>query len=100
MTSLPDDFDVKKLSDRNYKGDDFKVNPKLVKNPFTDRKCTDVLMGLFFAIFLGGMGFMTIYGYVKGNPYKLLAPVDANDNLCGYSAGAEDYPNLYIYNIN
>jgi hypothetical protein len=34
-------------------------------------------MGLFFAAFLGSMGFMTIYGYVNGSPGELLAPVDA-----------------------
>jgi hypothetical protein len=77
MSSLPKDFDMKKMSDRKYKGEDFHINPDLVKNPFERRKCTDVLMGLFFAAFLGSMGFMTIYGYVNGSPGELLAPVDA-----------------------
>jgi hypothetical protein len=45
------------------------------------------------------MGAMTIDGYVSGNPGKLLAPIDNNGQLCGYSAGVENYPYLYIPNI-
>ena len=29
MSSLPPNFDVNKLKDRNYKGDDFNVKPEL-----------------------------------------------------------------------
>ena len=90
---------MKKISDRNYKGEDFNINPDLVKNPFEKRKCTDVLMGLFFLAFLGLMGFMTIFGYVNGMPGELLAPVDTQLQICGYSAGTENMPYLYIYNI-
>lgn len=99
MSSLPADFDIKKMSDRNYKGEDFNINPELAKNPFSNRKCTDVLMGIFFAAFLGLMGFMTIYGYTNGMPGELLAPIDSNSEICGYSAGTENYPYLYIYDI-
>mmetsp|Transcript_28906 Transcript_28906/g.35728 ORF Transcript_28906/g.35728 Transcript_28906/m.35728 type:complete len:192 (+) Transcript_28906:191-766(+) len=45
------------------------------------------------------MGWATIYGYVNGNPGKLIAPIDSNKNICGYDSGLEDYPKLYIDNI-
>ena len=31
MSSLPDDFDIKKLSDREYKGHDFNIDPDLIE---------------------------------------------------------------------
>ena len=85
MSSLPADFDMKKISDRKYKGEDFNVNPKLVKEPFNNRKCTDVLMGFFFFAFLSGMFGMTIFGYVNGTPGELLAPIDTANEICGWS---------------
>lgn len=99
MSSLPDDFDIGKLSDRKYKGEDFNVNPKLVKEPFNNRKCTDVLMGMFFFLFLSGMVSGTVLGYIKGNPGQLTAPIDSSERICGYSEGTENYPYLYIYDI-
>jgi len=85
MSSLPDDFDMKKISDRKYKGEDFNIDPNLVKEPFNNRKCTDVLMGIFFFAFLCLMACMTGYGYVNGQPDMLLAPVDTDGDICGYT---------------
>jgi solute carrier family 44 (choline transporter-like protein), member 2/4/5 len=99
MSSLPADFDMKKISDRKYKGEDFNIDPNLVKEPFNNRKCTDVLMGIFFFAFLCLMAFMTGYGYVNGQPDMLLAPVDKNGDICGYTEGFQNYPYLYIYDI-
>ena len=45
------------------------------------------------------MGVATVYGYINGNPGKLIAPIDANEKICGYSEGYEDYPVLYIDDI-
>ena len=99
MSSLPPDFDMKKISDRKYKGEDFNIDPNLVKDPFNNRRCTDVFMAIVFLAFLGLMGFMTGYGYINGQPDMLLAPVDQNGNICGYSEGYQNYPHLYIYDI-
>ena len=87
MSSVPENFDVTKLSDRNYKGDDFHVRTDLLNDPFNKRKCTDVLMGLFFTAFLGGMVFMTGFGYSNGSPGELLAPISAQpaNIICGYT---------------
>ena len=90
---------MKKMSDRKYKGEDYNVNPDILNDPFNRRKCTDVLMGLFFFAFLCGMIFMTGLGYVNGSPGELLAPIESNNQICGYSPGTEGYPYLYIYDV-
>lgn len=78
MSSAPKDFDINKLKDRNYKGEDFEFSEELTKGPFEQRKCTDVLFALIFASFLGGMGYMTYHGYTHGNPGKVMAPIDGD----------------------
>jgi len=93
-----------KIKDRNYKGDDFNIRSDLLDNAFNHRKCTDVLCGIFFFLFLSGMGAMVGYGYSNGNPGLLLAPIAANGNtgssvICGYGDAA-NYPYLYIYDID
>ena len=35
------------------------------------------------------------YGWMKGDPAKLLIGWDADQNGCGYTTGYEDYPHLY-----
>ena len=109
MSSLKG-FDTNKLKDRNYKGDDFNVNPELGKGPFQNRRCTDMLCCILFTVFLGGMGFCTLYGFSNGNPGMLIAPIDGDKRVCGYSedittatGGAydfTDYPYLFIGNIH
>ena len=66
MSSLPDGFDVKKLKDRSYKGDDFNVKTDLGEGPFKERRMTDLFCCIFFLAFLVGMGFCTVYGYANG----------------------------------
>jgi hypothetical protein len=103
MSSLPKDFDYSKISDRNYKGDDFNIRADLLSNdPFNRRKCTDVLMGIIFAAFLGGMAYAIGFGYSNGSPGQLLAPISAQpaNVICGYSSGYEEFPYLYIYDLN
>ena len=100
MSSLPPNFDVNKLKDRNYKGEDFNVKPELGQGPFNERKCTDALCCIIFLAFLTGMGFCTSYGYAAGNPNKLIAPIDGDRFICGVSPGYEDYPYLFIGDIH
>ena len=66
MSSLPDGFDVAKLKDKNYKGEDFQIKKELGGGPFADRKCTDVLCCLIFTLFVLGMGFCAGYGFMYG----------------------------------
>ena len=87
MSSLPDGFDPKRLKDRNYKGDDFNVRKDLGKGPYSERRCTDILCCLFFTAFIVGMAVATGYGFMNGNPSKLVAPIGGDGNICGVTEG-------------
>lgn len=104
MSSVPDDFDMAKIKDRNYKGEDFNIRNDLIENAFNHRKCTDCLCGIFFFLFLSLIGAMVGYGYSNGNPGLLLAPIANNGTnntsvICGYES-ALNFPYLYIYDID
>lgn len=88
------------MKSRKYKAEDFNVNCDLQHGPLKDRKCTDICCCMIFLLFLGTLSFMGVYGYINGEVSKLIAPVDANGRICGYSVGVEKYPSLYIANIN
>ena len=100
MSSIPDNFSRSQLKDRKWKAEEIQVNKEIAKKP-TDknRRCTDVLCCLVFMAFIVGMGWAVIYGYVNGNPGKLVAPIDGDGSICGYDPGYEDYPYLYLDNI-
>jgi hypothetical protein len=68
MSSLAHDWDIKQISDRRYRGQDYHINPAIIDKPFEHRKCTDVLMGFVFFAFLCGLGGLTYFGYQKGHP--------------------------------
>jgi solute carrier family 44 protein 1 (choline transporter-like protein) len=52
------------------------VDEELKKGPLFQRKCTDCLCLMIFFAFCGGLGFITFYGYTKGDPELLLSPID------------------------
>jgi choline transporter-like protein 2/4/5 len=53
------------------------------EGPLFNRSCTDVLCLLIFLIFCGGTFAIAEYGFSKGNPSELLAPLDADGKFCG-----------------
>jgi hypothetical protein len=55
-----------------------KVDPELNNGPLSEsrRKCTDFIFGILVVLYTLGMIAVAIYGFVKGNPYKLLSPTD------------------------
>jgi hypothetical protein len=55
------DFDLRrdKLTDRNYKGEDYQPNKKMTEGALKERRCTDVLCLVVFITYLGFMGWMT-----------------------------------------
>lgn len=59
------------------------------------RGCTDCLCLLIFLAYLALMVVISFKGFINGNVYKLLAPLDRNHNFCGYGTN-RDYPNLYM----
>ena len=100
MSSIPADFDRNQLVDRNWKGEGININKDIARKP-TDknRRCTDILCCIIFLAFLVGMLTAAIYGYVNGDPYKLVAPIDADGAICGFDPGFAEYPKLYIADI-
>ena len=100
MSSVPDGFDVTKLKDRNYKGEDFNIKQELGNGPFSQRRCTDMLCCLVFLVFIAGMGVCTVFGYSHGDPNKLTSPIDGDRNICGVTEGYQDYPYLFISDIS
>ena len=100
MSSVPNDFDRSQLKDRKWKGDGIHMNKEIAKSPTEEkRRCTDLLCCFVFVAFLVGMGISTIWGYANGNPGKLIAPIDGDGMICGYSEGYGDYEKLYIDGI-
>ena len=54
-----------------------------------------MLCCFIFLVAIVGFFAASAYGYVKGDPSKLLIGWDSDKNGCGYTAGFEDYPYLY-----
>jgi len=64
------------------------------------RKCTDIVFYVIFIVFCVGMFIVAIFGWAKGDPKKLLAPVDNDGKFCGVDSGYEDYDVLYFPDIS
>ncbi|XP_065829328.1 choline transporter-like protein 4 [Oscarella lobularis] len=73
-------------------------DPKF-KGPVQNRCCTDILMLLIFIAFWGGMFYIAIYGYMNGNPQRLLYPTDSEGNLCG-TGELENRSKLLFFDIS
>lgn len=94
------DFDSKKLKDRKYKAEDYKVDTNLEYGAIPERRCTNLLCAIIFVVTMLSMFAMTIDGYVVGNPDKFTAPINKDGLLCGYDLGLDGYPLLYFADIN
>ena len=49
------------------------------------RGCTDPFCLLIFLAFIGSIGYLTFYANINGDPLKLIAPIDGDNRLCGWS---------------
>ena len=102
MSAVPKDFDYKKLSgqDREFLNE-IRFDQNLAQSPVEKpRRCTDIICCLIFSATIGAMFAATFYGYAVGEPWKLLAPIDGDLNICGFTPGYEEYTKLYIGDIN
>ncbi len=102
MSAIPEGFDHAKLSgsDKSYLND-IKFDKDIARSPVDKpRKCTDVLCCIIFAATVVGMFIFTFMGYINGAPWKLVAPIDGDNRICGYTPGLEDYTHLYIAKID
>ena len=76
-----------------------KFNDELSNGPVMNRRCTDVFFCLFFLVFLIGMGGCYAYGFLYGQPIKLITGWDGDRMGCGLNETTKDYPYLYWYEI-
>lgn len=60
-----------------------------------ERSCTDVLCLVIFWAYIGGMIYMALYGYENGAYDKLMAPIDADNNFCGYGPNS-GFPHMML----
>ena len=98
--SIQGEVTSENLKDRNWDGEGITFDPKLAQKPTEkERRCTDMLCAIIFFCFLCAMGGVTIYGYVVGNPWEYIAPIDGDNHICGYSDGYADYDYLFIADI-
>jgi solute carrier family 44 (choline transporter-like protein), member 2/4/5 len=87
-------------SDKSYLNE-IKFDKDIAKSPVDKpRNCTDMLCCIVFTVTLVSMFFCSILGYVTGAPWKLVAPIDGDNRICGYTPGTEGYTHLYIANID
>lgn len=85
--------------DDKGKYDDEKNNFKMEKAGIeTDRCCTDILCLAIFWAFIGAMIYGTWYGFHNGQINKLTAPIDADNNFCGFGE-MKDYPRMILTNF-
>ena len=101
MSAIPADFDMKELRSSNKEGlAKIKFDPDIAKDPVDrPRKCTDILCCMIFTATLVGMIVCSVIGYISGHPWKLIAPIDGANKICGYDEGYEEYSHLYIADI-
>lgn len=65
-----------------------------------DRRVTDAGCLVFFGMILLAMLSLTLYGFFKGNIFKLIGGIDGDHNICGSTPGYERYKYLYITKLN
>ena len=104
MSAVPDNFDFKELS-KGAKSDAIKnidyKSLNIAESPVTKpRRCTDLICCIIFTVVFVGMFVASIFGYIAGQPWKLVAPIDGDNNICGWTEGYEEYSHLMIGDID
>eukprot|EP00117_Sycon_ciliatum_P016898 scpid45268/ scgid16126/ Choline transporter-like protein 2; Solute carrier family 44 member 2 len=72
---------------------------RISEGPVKERSCTDVICLLLFILTWIAMLAVAIVGFAKGDPTRLLAPVDSAGNRCGYTPGYKDRKYLLFYDV-
>ncbi|KAK6980147.1 choline transporter-like protein 2, partial [Biomphalaria glabrata] len=78
-------------------GEPIKYDPSF-KGPINNRSCTDIICCIIFIIFLMGMAVVSIVGYARGDPIRLIYPTDSHGNICGYGKYS-DRPYLFFFDL-
>jgi choline transporter-like protein 2/4/5 len=77
--------------------DTLKYDPTF-KGPIKDRSCTDIICCFLFIIFIVGMVAVSIVGYARGQPYRLVYPTDSQGSICGVGK-LKDKPFLFFFDL-
>jgi hypothetical protein len=68
----------------------------------SNRECRDVFCCILFLLNIAGMIYVTIHGYIDGNPYYIYRGIGRENSgfvECGKSGtAAEKFPYVYFYN--
>ncbi|XP_059157346.1 choline transporter-like protein 2 isoform X2 [Physella acuta] len=78
-------------------GEPIKFDPSF-KGPIKNRLCTDVICCIIFVVFLFGMVVVSIIGYARGNPRRLIYPTDSQGSICGVGKHV-DKPYLFFFDM-
>ena len=72
-----------------------KDKEKFRNGPISNRSITDCICCLIFIVAIVGFCAASAYGWINGDPRKLLIGWDSDGNGCGYSDKTKDYEHLY-----
>ena len=92
----PIEFDQRlSIDNDDYLGQ--KMPPRLANGPVRDRKMTNLLCCILFALFIIGWLAVGIFYSFKGGKLEGINEImDSEGNYCGKDANVRDYPNLFI----
>ncbi|GAB1597590.1 Hypothetical predicted protein [Argonauta hians] len=68
------------------------------RGPVKSRNCTDVFCCILFVICIAAMVGVSVFGFIHGDPRRLLYPTDSRGNICGYGEFA-DRPKLVFFDL-
>jgi len=69
------------------------------RGPVKNRSCTDVLCLLIFVAFLAGWGIVGYFGFLLGDPQRLLHPTDSEGRVCGLDENLVLKPYLFFFDL-
>ncbi|CAI9716384.1 Hypothetical predicted protein [Octopus vulgaris] len=68
------------------------------RGPVKSRNCTDVFCCILFVICVASMIGVSVFGFIHGDPRRLLYPTDSKGNICGYGEFV-DRPKLVFFDL-
>jgi len=69
------------------------------RGPIRSRSCTDIFCLLIFVAFLAGWGIIGYFGFLLGDPQRLLHPTDSEGRVCGLAENLVHKPYLFFFDL-
>ncbi|XP_046368396.2 choline transporter-like protein 2 [Haliotis rufescens] len=92
----PTDEEIEMVDSKEY-GTPHQYDPTF-KGPIHNRSCTDIICCILFIIFIIGSVAVSILGYSRGDPYRLIHPTDSSGKICGIGE-LKDKPYLFFFDL-